>query len=99
VILRRDVWEREKWIARGLTEAFIRCNDQFAAAQRRFPYVSPWLDIELEETEALMGADFHAYGFKQNRKTIDVFCRQAHELGIVSRLITAEEYFAEYLAS
>jgi len=99
VILRRDVWERKKWIARSLTEAFIRCNDQFAVAQRRFPYVSPWLDIELEETEALMGADFHSYGFEKNRKTIDVFCRQAHELGIVGRLITAEEYFAEYLAS
>lgn len=99
IILRRDVWERDKWIARSLTDAFIRCNDQFAAAQRSFPYVSPWLDAELEETEALMGADFHAYGYEKNRSTIDVFCRQAHELGIVDRLITAEEYFAEYLGS
>src|SRR5215471_15607099 len=48
IILRRDVWERDKWIARSLTEAFIRCNDLFAAATR-FPYVSPWLDAELEE--------------------------------------------------
>ena len=99
VILRRDAWEREKWIARSLTEAFIRCNDQFAAAQRRFPYVSPWLDIELEETEALMGADFHADGFEKNRKAVETFCLQAHELGIVSRRITTEEYFADYLAS
>lgn len=99
VIVRRDVWERDKWIARSLTDAFIRCNDRFAAAVRNFPYVSPWLDVELEETEALMGADFHPYGFETNRQTIDVFCRQAYELGIVSRVITAEEYFAEYLAS
>jgi 4,5-dihydroxyphthalate decarboxylase len=99
VILRRDVWERDKWIARSLTDAFIRCNDQFTRAQRLFPYVSPWLDIELEETEALMGTDFHPYGFEKNRAAIDVFCRQAHELGVVSRLVTAEEYFTEYLAS
>jgi 4,5-dihydroxyphthalate decarboxylase len=99
VILRRDAWERDKWIARRLTDAFIRCNDQFAAAQRQFPYVSPWLDAELEETEALMGVDFHPYGFEKNRATIDIFCRQAYELGIVSRLITAEEYFTEYLRS
>jgi 4,5-dihydroxyphthalate decarboxylase len=99
VILRRDVWERERWIARSLTEAFIRCNDQFSAAQRQFPYVSPWLDMELEETEALMGADFHADGFERNRKAVETFCRQAHELGIVSRLVTPDEYFAEYLAS
>jgi 4,5-dihydroxyphthalate decarboxylase len=99
VILRREVWEREKWIAGSLTDAFVRCNDQFTKAQRLLPYVSPWLDAELEETEAVMGADFHPYGFEQNRETIDIFCRQAHELGIVSRLITTEEYFAEYLAS
>ena len=99
VILRRDAWERDKWIARSLTDAFIRCNDQFAAAQRNFPYVSPWLDAELEETEAAMGRDFHPYGFEKNRAVIDVFCRQAYELGIVSRMITADEHFAEYLAS
>ena len=99
VILRREFWEHNKWIARNLTDAFIRSNDQFAAAQRNFPYVSPWLDAELEETEAVMGKDFHPYGFEQNRKVIDVFCRQAHDLGIASRLVTAEEYFAEYLAS
>jgi 4,5-dihydroxyphthalate decarboxylase len=99
MVLRRDIWERDKWIARSLTDAFIRGNDQFAASVRSFPYVSPWLDAELEETEAVMGADFHPYGFEKNRDTINVFCRQAYELGIVSRLITAEEYFAEYLAS
>ena len=99
ILMRRDVWERDKWIARSLTDAFIRCNDQFTAAQRSFPYVSPWLDAELEETEALMGADFHPYGFEKNHHQVDVFCRQAYELDIVDRLITAEEYFAEYLGS
>ena len=99
VVLRRDVWEHDKWIARHLTDAFIRCNDLFTTAQRQFPYVSPWLDAELEETEAVMGGDFHPYGFEENRSTIDIFCRQAYELGIVGRLIPAEEYFAEYLAS
>jgi 4,5-dihydroxyphthalate decarboxylase len=99
VILRREVWEQNKWIARSLTEAFTRCNDRFAASVRHFPYVSPWLDTELEETEAVMGADFHPYGFEKNRHVIDLFCRQAYELGIVSRAIAPEEYFAEFLSS
>ena len=99
VILRRDVWKHDKWIARHLTDAFIRCNDLFTTAQRQYPYVSPWLDTELEETEAVMGSDFHSYGFEKNRRTIDIFSRQAFERGIVGRLIPAEEYFAEYLAS
>ena len=99
LILRREAWERNKWIARSLTDAFISGNDLFAAAQRNFPYVSPWLDVELEETEALMGADFHPYGFDKNKAVIDAFCRQAYDAGIVGRVVSAEEYFAEFLQS
>jgi 4,5-dihydroxyphthalate decarboxylase len=99
VVLRREAWERNRWIARTLTEAFIRCNAAFAKAQRSFPYASPWLDAELEETEGLMGADCHPYGYEKNRATIEIFNDQAHLAGIVGRRISAEEYFAEFLAS
>jgi 4,5-dihydroxyphthalate decarboxylase len=99
VVIKRPVWEAHKWIARSLTDAFTRATDMFDKAQRGFPYVSPWLDAELEETEALMGADFHAEGFERNRATIEVFSEQARALGIIGRRITAEEYFAEYLQS
>jgi 4,5-dihydroxyphthalate decarboxylase len=99
VVLRRPVWEANRWIARSLTAAFIRCNQMFLTAQRSFPYGSPWEDAELEETEAPMGADFHPYGFEANRETIEVFCEQARALGIIGRRVTAEEYFAEFLES
>jgi 4,5-dihydroxyphthalate decarboxylase len=99
IILRREVWEANRGIARHLTDAFIRANQVFAQSVRSFPYVSPWLDAELEETEAVMGADFHPYGFEPNRRALEVFCETAHSLGITTRPVTAEEYFAEYLAS
>jgi 4,5-dihydroxyphthalate decarboxylase len=99
IVLRREVWERNRWIARSLADAFIRCTETFARAQRSFPYVSPWHEAELEEVEALMGADFHAEGYERNRATIEVFAEQAHRAGIVNRHISAEEYFAEYLDS
>jgi 4,5-dihydroxyphthalate decarboxylase len=99
IVLRRETWQRNKWIAQALTDAFSRSTDTFAKAQRSFPYVSPWLEAELEETEALMGADFHADGFEPNRETIEAFAEQAHLAGIVGRRIGAEEYFAEFLES
>src|SRR5262249_19182552 len=77
IVLRRKTWQHNKWIARSLTDAFIRCTDTFGKAQRSFPYVAPWIDTELEETEALMGPDFHAEGFEKNRATIEVFAEQA----------------------
>jgi 4,5-dihydroxyphthalate decarboxylase len=97
VVLRREVWEANKWIARALTDAFVSCNDVFTKAQRSFPYASPWLDAELEETEALMGADFHPYGFEANRTTVAIFNEEAHLAGIVGRRISVEDYFAEFL--
>jgi 4,5-dihydroxyphthalate decarboxylase len=99
VVLRREVWEADKWIARSLTDAFTHCTEVFGKALRSFPYASPWLDAELEETETLMGADFHAEGFERNRATIEIFAEQALKAGIVGRRISAEEYFADYLAS
>jgi 4,5-dihydroxyphthalate decarboxylase len=99
IVLRREVWDRNNVLARSLTDAFIRSNGMFAAAVRNFPYVSPWLDADLEETEALMGPDFHQDGYERNRATVEAFCRQASDLGITKRLVTPEEYFREFLGS
>ena len=55
MVLRREVWDANRWIARSLTEAFSAANDWFTASQKGFPYATPWLEAELEETEAVMG--------------------------------------------
>jgi len=96
IVLRRAVWEQNKWLAQSLVEAFIGADRMFAAAVRNFPYVAPWIDAELEETASLMGTDFHEDGYAKNRHQIEVFCRQAYDAGITSRLVTPEEYFAEF---
>jgi 4,5-dihydroxyphthalate decarboxylase len=97
MVLRREVWEKNPWIAKSLTDAFIAANDWFAAAQRGFPYATPWLDVELEETVALMGADFHPYGVEPNRTQIEMFAEEAFRSGLTTRPITPDEYFEDYL--
>jgi 4,5-dihydroxyphthalate decarboxylase len=98
VVLRREVWETNPWIAKSLTEAFIAANDCFTAAQWGFPYATPWLEAELENTTALMGEDFHPYGLERNRAQIEMFAAEAFRLGLTSRQVTVEDYFADYLA-
>ena len=44
-----------------------------------------------------MGDDFHPYGLERNRAQIDMFAGEAFRLGLTSRLIKTEEYFADYL--
>jgi len=97
IVLRREAWEAHPRIARSLTEAFMAANDCFTAAQKGFPYATPWLEAELEDTAAVMGEDFHPYGLERNRAQIDAFAAEAFRLGLTSRQITVEEYFADYL--
>jgi 4,5-dihydroxyphthalate decarboxylase len=99
IVIRREAWEANRWIARSLTEAFVACNDTFTAAQRSFPYATPWLEAELESTAAVLGEDFHPYGLERNRAQIEMFAGEAHRLGLTSRRVAVEEYFADYLAS
>jgi 4,5-dihydroxyphthalate decarboxylase len=97
IVLRREVWEANRWIAKSLTDAFIAANDCFTAAQQGFPYATPWLEAELEDTAAVMGEDFHPYGLERNRMQIEMFAGEAFRLGLTSRRITVDEYFADYL--
>ena len=47
-------------------------------------------------TDAVMGEDFHPYGYERNRTQIEMFAGEAFKLGLTSRLVTPEEYFADY---
>jgi 4,5-dihydroxyphthalate decarboxylase len=97
IVLRREAWEANRWIAKSLTDAFSAANECFTAAQKGFPYATPWLEAELEDTAAVMGEDFHPYGLEKNRAQIDAFAAEAFRLGLTSRQITPEDYFADYL--
>ena len=98
VLLRREVWEANPWVAQSLTEAFIAANTMFTEAQRNFPYASPWMEDELAQTVAVMGEDFHPHGYAANAAAIGAFADQAHRSALTSRAVPAEEYFSEYLA-
>ena len=99
VVLRRSVWERDKSLAHRITDAFIRCEDVFRTSVRSFPYVSPWLSAELEETEAAMGDNPYAHGIEANRAMMEMFAEQAFRTGLTQRRVAIEDYFAEFLAS
>ena len=97
VVIRRDVYEQNRWVAQALYKAFV-------AAQRRtyedldvtaaLKTMLPWLPSHLEETRGLMGEDFWPYGFQANRKTLSTFLRYHHESGLSKRLLEPEELFA-----
>jgi 4,5-dihydroxyphthalate decarboxylase len=97
VLIRRASWDRDRSVGRQLVEAFNDSETMFEAAQRQFPYNSPWLIAEVEDAARLMGTDYHAHGLEKNRHAVDVFCRSAFEDGLTKRRLTVEDFFADFL--
>jgi 4,5-dihydroxyphthalate decarboxylase len=99
IVLRRTAWERDRTMGAGLVAAFNESEKAFEAIQRQFPYNSPWLIGEVENTARLMGPDYHSHGLEKNRRTVDVFCQAAFDDGLTKRRVTVDEFFAEFLAA
>jgi 4,5-dihydroxyphthalate decarboxylase len=97
VAIRREVYEKNRWVAQSLYKAFI-------AAQREvyedlhevaaLKVMLPWLVSHIEETECLLGRDFWPYGLEPNVLTLHTFLRYSHEQGLAKRLLEPRELFA-----
>jgi 4,5-dihydroxyphthalate decarboxylase len=97
VVIRRDVYERNRWVAQSLVKAFS------AAQQLTYADLSetaalkamlPWLIAHVDDTRREMGDDFWPYGLDRNRQTLGTFLRYAHEQGLAKRLLDPQELFA-----
>ncbi|WP_255951100.1 ABC transporter substrate-binding protein [Streptomyces odontomachi] len=97
VVLRRDVYERNRWLARSLYDAFVaaklQCEqgmDETAAAR----YMLPWLHDEVARTRAVLGDDYWSYGLDRNVEVLRTFLRYSHDQGLAARKLEPEELFA-----
>jgi len=97
VVIRRDVYARNPWVAQSLCKAFTEAKakayalyDQTAA----LPAMVPWLVADLEEARREMGEDWWPYGLAANRKVLETFLRYHHEQGLSKRRFQPEELFA-----
>lgn len=97
IVIRRPVWERDRSVGARLVDAFNACERDFHAAQRLYPYNSPWLMADVEAAEAVMGADYNAHGLEKNRHAVDTFCQGAFADGLTKRRISVDEFFAEFV--
>jgi 4,5-dihydroxyphthalate decarboxylase len=97
VVLRRDVYERNRWLARSLYDAFEKARalciegiDETAATR----YMLPWLHDEVARTRALLGDDYWPYGLAPNRHVLQKFLDYSYVQGLAARRLQPEELFA-----
>jgi 4,5-dihydroxyphthalate decarboxylase len=98
VVIRRDVYEKYPWVAQSLYKAFVLAQrevyqDLYQTAALK--YMLPWLIRHVEDTRALMGQDFWAYGFEPNVHVLETFLRYSFEQGLSKRRLKPHELFAK----
>jgi len=97
VVIRRDIYERDPWVALSLYKALCTAKDRcyhFLAEAGSPKVSSAWLQPLLEEERAIIGPDWYPYGIAQNRPSIEALLQYAHEHGLTARRVKLEELFA-----
>src|SRR5215204_946875 len=97
VVIRRDVYERDPWVALNLYKAFVAAKQH--ACRLLLEGGSPkasfaWLQPLIEEERAIIGSDWYPYGIEQNRPSLEALLQYTHEHGLTERRLRIEELFA-----
>jgi 4,5-dihydroxyphthalate decarboxylase len=97
VVIRRDVYEANPWVAQSLFKAFVRAqrvvyDDLTISAALKT--MLPWQLEAVAEAQKLMGPDWWSYGFAPNRHVLDTFLRYHYEQGLSPSRLQPEELFA-----
>ena len=102
VALRREVFDRDPWIAMELFKAFeeARRRSLVRMLDPNAPFTPiPWAWAHAARTVELLGDDPWPYGIEPNRATLEAFLAYAHEQGVCARRLEPEELFAPETAS
>ena len=98
VVLRRPVFEQNRWIATNLLAAFTEAKERSIARLKevtaaRFPL--PWSFEYFRQTAASFGNDYWAYGTGPNVTTLKAFLNYAAEQGVTKRLLSVDDLFPD----
>ena len=97
LVIRRDVYERNRWVAQSLYKAWCAAQQETYRELRETAALKtmlPWLVAHVEETRREMGDDFWPYGLEPNRRALTTFLRYSHEQGLARELLSPEQLFA-----
>ena len=98
IAIRREVYQRNRWLARSLAKAFVQARDlafQGLDETAALPLVLPWAYDEIGRVQDLMGEDYWSYGLNDaNKLTLSTFLRYAREQGLAKPEIEPRDLFA-----
>jgi 4,5-dihydroxyphthalate decarboxylase len=97
VALRREIWEKDPWIARSLFKAFQRAKeDAYARLRDLSPYKISlaWFRGPVEMQRQILGDDPWPYGLEKNRAVVETLMAYLYEQGLIEKKLPIEQLFA-----
>jgi 4,5-dihydroxyphthalate decarboxylase len=97
VVLRRDVYRANPWIAQSLFKAFARAQQIAYENLHRTSALAtmlPWQVAHVEDARRELGDDWWPYGLEPNRAVLDTFLRYHNEQGLSKARLAPEQLFA-----
>lgn len=97
VVIRREVYDQSRWIARALLDAFTEAK---RAAMTLLTDLTasavpvPWVGEEPLRYAGLFDGEWWPYGVTANRTNLEAFLRHAQAQGIAAAHLTVDELFA-----
>jgi 4,5-dihydroxyphthalate decarboxylase len=96
IAIRRDLYERHRWIATSFYKAFIESKRRALARMRyagSLGYMLPWLLAEIEEIDEVFGGDAWPYGIDPNRPTLQALIQYMFEQHFIAKPVPIEDLF------
>lgn len=97
IVIRREVYEANRWIAQSLYKAFLEAQRRSYEDLREnvvLKTMLPWLNSNVDEARALMGEDFWPYGVERTQTTLSTLLRYSREQGLTSSAMAPQDLFA-----
>ncbi|MGH7768076.1 MAG: ABC transporter substrate-binding protein [Candidatus Binatia bacterium] len=101
LVVRKEVYDRNPWVARSLYKAFSEAKDRAIQAMHvsnTLACTLPWQFAEMELLKSLFGADWWPYGVEPNRHLLETLIRYMGEQGLIDRPVKMDELFAPNIA-
>jgi 4,5-dihydroxyphthalate decarboxylase len=96
VAIRRELYERQRWIASSLYDAFVEAKRRALVRMRyagSLAAMLPWLIEDVEEIDEIFGGDAFPYGIEPNRPTLEALVQYMLEQHFIARAMALEELF------
>jgi len=93
IVIRRAIYEKDPSLSVRLSDAFETAKRLAFESYAEGLSCLPWVHLDLEYAQQVLGSDFYPYGVKKNLATLEAATLYSNEQGLTNRKFNVNELF------